>query len=99
MKNSKDRILTTHGRCFRAVDFMSDRYPKLIPIDKEPNHQVVHVFRLRKADRATDEPLDPGAQIDMLAFDFLRMGFTHRVLLSVHMALIGTPASHPYKTA
>jgi len=27
---------------------MLDRYPKLIPIDKEPNHQIVHVFGLGK---------------------------------------------------
>jgi hypothetical protein len=38
------------GRCFRAVDAMSDGSPKLIAIDEQPNHHVVHVLCLRKAD-------------------------------------------------
>src|SRR5215472_16017512 len=31
------------GRCFRAVDVMLDGSPKLIAIDEQPNHQVVHI--------------------------------------------------------
>ena len=48
---------------------MSDGHPKLIPIDKETNHQIVHAFRPRKADRPADQPLNPRAQVDVLALD------------------------------
>ena len=37
------------GRCFRAVDAMSDEEPKLIAIDEEANHQIVHGDRFGKA--------------------------------------------------
>src|SRR5215470_8837111 len=80
------------GRCFRAVDAMLDESPKLIAIDEQPNHQVVHMLCLRKTDRPTDQPLDPRAQVDVLALDLLRVGLAHRVLLGLHMSLIGTPA-------
>src|SRR5207245_5764188 len=76
---------SARGRCFRAVDFMSDGHPKLIPIDKETNHQVMHAFRLRKADRPADQPLDPRPQIDVLAFDLLVVCLPHRVLLCLHI--------------
>jgi hypothetical protein len=71
---------------------MSDSYPKFIPIDKEANHQVVHAFRLRKAHRPTYQPLDPRAQVDVLALDLLRVCLAHRVLRCLHMALVGPPA-------
>src|SRR5712691_1306089 len=80
------------GRCFRAVDSMSDGSPKLIAIDEEPNHQVVHALCLGKADRTAYQPLDPGAQVDVLALDLLRVFLPHRVLLCLHMPLVGTPA-------
>jgi hypothetical protein len=44
-----------------------------IPIDEQPNHQIVHAFRLGKAQRATNQPLDPSPEIDVLALDFLRV--------------------------
>ena len=71
---------------------MSDRYPKLIPIDKEPNHQVVHVFGLGKTDRPAYQPLDPRAQINVLALDLLRVCLPDRVLLGLQMPLVGPPA-------
>src|SRR2546425_6229964 len=80
-----------HGRCFRAVDSISDEEPKFIAIDEEADHQIVHGCRFRKADRAAYETLDPGAQIDVLAFDFLRIFFANRVLLGIDMALVGPP--------
>ena len=46
-------------RCFKSVDPVSDCSPKLVPIDEEPNHQIVHLFRLGETDRATDQSLDP----------------------------------------
>ena len=48
-----------NGRCFKSVDPVSDCSPKLVPIDEEPNHQIVHLFRLGETDRATDQSLDP----------------------------------------
>src|SRR5215471_15923668 len=66
-------------RCFRAVDSMSDGSPKLIVIDEQPNHQVVHMLCLRKANRPAYQPLDPGAQVDVFALDLLRVCLPHRV--------------------
>jgi len=72
---------------------MSDRYPKLIPIDKEPNHQIVHVFGLGKTDRPAHQPLDPRAQINVLALDLLRVCLPDRVLLGLQMPLVGPQPS------
>jgi GlpG protein len=44
---------TFPGRCFKAVDPVSEGKAKFIAIDEQPNHQVVHLFRLRKAQRPT----------------------------------------------
>ena len=77
----------TSGRCFRAVDFMSDGHPKLIPIDKETNHQVVHVFRLGKADSTAYQSLDPRAQVDVLALDLLGVFLPSYVFLCLYMPL------------
>ena len=80
------------GRCFRAVDSISEETSKLIAIDEETNHQIVHRCRFGKTNRAADKSLDPRPQIDVLAFDFLRIFLANRVLLSVQMALVGAPA-------
>jgi hypothetical protein len=52
-------VLRARGRCFKSVDPVSDCSPKLVPIDEEPNHQIVHLLRLGETDRATDQSLDP----------------------------------------
>jgi hypothetical protein len=80
------------GRCRKGVDHGSDESPKLVPIDKQPNHEIVHALRLGEAQRAADESLDPGPQIDMLALDFLRVLLPHLMLLGVEMPLVGPPA-------
>jgi hypothetical protein len=74
------------------VDFISDEEPKLIAIDEETDHEIVHRRRFGKANGAPHEPLDPGAQIDVFAFDLLRMCFANRVLLGIDMALVGSPS-------
>ena len=38
---------------------LSEGSSKLIPIHEEPNHQIVHLFRLGETDRAADQSLDP----------------------------------------
>src|SRR5207245_3471287 len=71
---------------------LSDGSSKCIPIDEEPNHQIVHAFRLGKAQRATNQPLDPGPEIDVLALDFLRVLLAYVMLLDIDMPLIGAPS-------
>jgi hypothetical protein len=80
------------GRCFKAVDSMSDEEPKLIAIDEEANHQIVHGDRFGKANGATYKPFNPGPQIDVLAFDSLRILLSYRVLLWVDMPLVRPPS-------
>ena len=74
------------------MDFISDCRPKLIPIDEEPDHHVRHAFRLRKADRPAYQPLDPCAQVNMLALNLLGVRLPDRVLLCCHMPFVGSPA-------
>jgi hypothetical protein len=71
---------------------LSDGSSKLIPIDEQPNHQIVHLFRLGKAKGATHESLNPGPEIDVLALDFLRILLAHVVLLGIDMPLVGSPS-------
>ena len=70
---------------------MSEESPKLIAIDEETDHQIVHGCRLGKANRATYEPLDPSPQIEVFALDGLRMLFTDDVLLRNDMPLVRPP--------
>jgi hypothetical protein len=79
-------------KMFHMCWALSDGSSKLIPIDEQPNHQIVHLFRLGKAKGATHEPLNPGPEIDVLALDFLRVLLAHVVLLWVDMPLVGSPA-------
>ena len=67
---------------------LSDGSSKFIPIDKEANHQIVHAFRLGEAQRATNQPLDPGPEIDVFALDFLRVLLAYVMLLDIDMPLI-----------
>jgi hypothetical protein len=48
-----------HRRCFKSVDSVSDCSPKLVPIDEEPDNQIVHLFRLGETDCAAYQSLDP----------------------------------------
>jgi hypothetical protein len=78
-----------HGRCSRAVDFISDGSPKLVAIDEEAHDQIVHRRRFRKANCATHKTLDPCPQIDMFALDFLGVLLADHVLLRSDMPLVG----------
>jgi hypothetical protein len=71
---------------------VSDDHPKLVAIDKEADHQIVHGRRFGKANGATHEPLDAGAQIDVFALDFLRVLLAHLMLLGIEVPLVGPPA-------
>ena len=81
------------GRCFKAVDLISDEESKLIAIDEETDHEIVHGCRFRKANRAAHEPLAPGPQIDMFALNILRVLLVHLMLLSIEMPLVGSQPS------
>jgi len=71
---------------------LSEGSSKLIPIHEEPNHQIVHLFRLGKAQRPTHSPLDTGPEIDVLTLDFLCVLLPHVMLLGLEMPLVGPPA-------
>jgi hypothetical protein len=71
---------------------LSNGSSKFIPIDEQPNHQIVHAFRLGKANCATNQPLDPRPGIDVLALDFLRVLLAYVMLLDIDMPLIGPPS-------
>jgi hypothetical protein len=53
-------IVNTHFEGVSHVLALSEGSSKLIPIHEEPNHQIVHLFRLGKANRTTHQPLDSG---------------------------------------
>ena len=74
------------------MDLTLDGSPELITVDKQPDDQIVHTLRLREADRAAHQPLDPRSQVDVLALDSLHVLLPNDVFLSVHMTLIGPPA-------
>jgi hypothetical protein len=81
------------GRCFRAVDPISETPPKLIAIDEETDHEIVHGRRFGKADRAPHETFDPRPEVNVFACDLLRVLFADHVLCRVDMALVSTPPS------
>ena len=70
---------------------MSEGSPKLIAIDEETDHQIMHGCRLGKANRAAYKPLDPSPQIDVFALTGLRVLFTDDVLLRDDMPLVRPP--------
>jgi hypothetical protein len=80
------------GRCFRSVDSSSDGCHKFVAIDKEAHEQIVHHGCFGKTVRVTHETLDQRTQIDVRAFDLLRLGFANRVLRGIEMTLVGAPA-------
>jgi hypothetical protein len=79
------------GRCFKGVDPRLESDSKLVPIDKEANHQIVHRGRFGKAQCAPDEPLDPGPQVDVFALDFLRVLLAYVMLLWGDVPLVRAP--------
>jgi len=79
-------------KVFHMCWHLSEGSSTCIPIDEQPNHQIVHAFRLGKAQGATNQPLDPGPEIDGLALDFLRVLLASVMLLGSEMPLIGPPS-------
>src|SRR6266849_9735545 len=79
-------------RCSKGVDPVLDYHPKLVAIDEEANHQIVHGRRFRKANGTTHKPLDPCPQIDVFTLDFLRILLAHLMLLWGDLPLVGAPS-------
>jgi hypothetical protein len=80
------------------LDFMRlHRQTKLIAINKQANDDVVQLDRFRKAERFPREPLNAGAQRQMLAFNLLRVPFARdmsfgRQLPGIRPPMIGKEA-------
>jgi len=79
------------GRGSKGVDPVLDGDSKLIAIDEEADHQIVHRRRFGKANSTTHKTLDPCPQIDVFALDFLCMLLANLMLLSVEVPLVGAP--------
>ena len=70
---------------------MLDGSPEPVPIDEDPNYQIVHLLCFGKTDRPTRQPLAPSPQVGMFALDLLRIILAHSVLLRLHVTLVGIP--------
>ena len=57
-----------------------DVSPKLLAIDEETDHQIMHGRCFREANGAAHETLNPGPQIDMFALDDLHVLFADYML-------------------
>src|SRR5262245_28467827 len=71
---------------------MSEEEAKLVTIDEEPNDQIVHCGRFRKANRATHETFDPRPQVDVITLDSLGILLADCMLLRGNMALVCPPS-------
>ena len=79
-------------RCSTGVDLRVECSPKLVAMDEEGEHEIVQGRRLGKAYRTAHEPLNPGPQVAVLAFDGLCVLLADGMLLGVKIALVGAPA-------
>src|SRR6266850_492662 len=84
---------TSIGRCFRAVDPLSDGSSKLIAIDEETNHQIMPGRRFGKANRATHETRDPGPQLERFALDVLRVLLANVMRLWLDVSFVSPPST------
>jgi hypothetical protein len=71
---------------------MSDEEPKCIAIDEKTDHEIVHRRRLRQANRATHEPLDPRPQIAVFTLDSLRVLLANVMLRWIDMPFVRSPS-------
>src|SRR5215510_15377450 len=63
--------------------------PKLVPIDKQSDDEVMHLNRFRKTDCLTGQSLDPGSQPQVFTFNLLRVSFARLVLSRLEMTRVG----------
>jgi hypothetical protein len=62
-----------------------------VPIDKQPNDDVVHLDRRRKTDRFTLRTRNPRPYRQMFPLDLLRIAFTRLVCLRRERMPVGDP--------
>ena len=79
-------------RCSKGVDLVLDGYPKLVAIDEEADHQIVHRRCFGKTNRTTYETLDSCPQIDVVTLDFLCILLPNLMLLWVNVPLVRSPS-------
>jgi len=96
-RSAPQRLLATAlrlslGRCSKGVDSRLESDSKLVTIDEETNHQIVHRYRFGKANGAPYKPFDPGPQVNMFALDFLRVLLAHLMLRWVDVPLVRAPS-------
>jgi hypothetical protein len=80
------------GRGLIGVDPRSQGSSTCISADEESDHEIVHGLRLGEAQRAADEALDPGPEIEVRALDLLGMLLSYGVLRRLKMPLVSAPA-------
>jgi hypothetical protein len=69
------------GRCFSAVDAITEESPTRLAMDERPNHQSVHALSLRTTARPAYQPLEPRAPVKMRARDMLGVCLPNRMWL------------------
>src|SRR5262245_31590099 len=63
--------------------------PKLVPIDKQSDDEVMHLNRFRKTDGLTGQSLDPSSPLQVLTFNLLHVSFAQLVLRCFEMTRVG----------
>ena len=68
-------------------------------VNVEFHHCIVHLGTLRKTDRATLQPFDPRAEVQVTAFNALRPALMHlmplgRQELAIRLPIIGVKGPH-----
>lgn len=60
LKNRKELLHPMIGSVSDLDLAYAESLPKLVPIDEQPNDNIMHLDRLGKTDRLTGQPFDPG---------------------------------------
>src|SRR5262249_53621853 len=82
---------TFGGRISDLYFAYSEHEPKLIPIDEQPDDNVMHLDGLGKKDCHTGEAFNPGSQGQMFPLDLLRVTFARLVLIYLYMMRVSAP--------
>src|SRR6266446_4299099 len=79
-------------RCSKGVDPVLECAPKLVAIDEEADHQIVHRRCFGKTNRPAYKTFDPSPQVDVFTLDSLRVLLTHVMLRWVDIPLVRPPS-------
>lgn len=83
--------MTKGGWCYRSG--FHDLYwqSKLVAIDEQADHNIMHRQRLGKADCLAYQPLEAGAQCEMFAPNLLRVALTRTVDCRGEIPFVSAP--------